>query len=291
MLEILLAILLGIVQGLTEFLPISSSAHLIIVPWLLEPFTGIGDFGLSFDLALHLGTLVAVLSYFWQDWLRYIGAGVASVRERGLGGDNDCAHDRLLAWLLLIGCIPGALAGMFLDKHIESVFHAPNSPHQASAMLLIAFLMIIMAGALWLVDTFVRHFRPFAAIDLKDAILIGMAQALAVFPGVSRSGSTITVGLALGLTREAAARFSFLLGAPLIAGAGAKKLLDALQDGTLASQAGIFLAGFLAASITGYLCIKFLLHFLQSHTMMVFVWYRLLVAFMIIVLVAAGFGG
>lgn len=285
--EILQAILLGIVQGLTEFLPISSSAHLIIVPWLLKPFTGIGDFGLSFDVALHLGTLLAVLSYFWQDWLRYIGAGVASVRERKIAGD----HDRLIAWLLVIGCIPGAVAGMFLESRIEDWFHTPNSPHQPSAMLGIAFFMIVMAGLLWLVDTFVRHFRPFGSLNLKDAILIGIAQALAVFPGVSRSGSTITVGLALGLTREAAARFSFLLGAPIIAGAGAKTLFDAVKEGTLQSEFGIFLAGFLAAAITGYLCIRFLLRYLQSHSLIVFVWYRLLVAFLIILLVAVGFGG
>jgi undecaprenyl-diphosphatase len=285
--QILQAIFLGIVQGLTEFLPVSSSAHLIIVPWLLKPITGIGDFGLAFDVALHLGTLLAIIGYFWEDWLRYIRAGVASVRERQIGHD----HDRLVAWLLVIGCIPGGVAGMLLEKPIEDWFHTPNSPYEVRAMLGIAFLMIVMAGLLWLVDTFLRHWRPFGSLRLSDAVLIGLAQALAVFPGVSRSGSTISMGLVMGLTREGAAHFSFLLGAPIIAGAGAKTLFDAVKAGTLRSEFGIFLAGFLAATITGYLCIRFLLNYLQSHSLMVFVWYRLLVAFVIIFLVAVRFSG
>jgi undecaprenyl-diphosphatase len=286
MVAILQAILLGIVQGLTEFIPVSSSAHLIIVPWLLEPLTGIGDFGLSFDLALHLGTLVAVVGYFWSDWLRYLAAFVASVRQRSLAGD----HDRLLAWLILLGSIPGALAGAFLDKYVEAVFHASDAPHQPIAMILIALLMMALAAVLWLIERRARHDRPLASVGLRDTLFIGCAQALALLPGVSRSGSTITMAMALGLTREAAARFSFLLGAPIIAGAGAKKLLDALEEGALTGQAGIFLAGFLAAALVGYLCIKYLLRYLQTRSTMPFVYYRWIAGMLIILLTVAGFG-
>ena len=144
MIEILQAAVLGIIQGLTEFIPISSSAHLIIVPWLLEPVTGVGDFGLSFDLALHLGTLVAVLVYFWHDWLRYVTAGLASLCQRRIGSDRD----RLLAWLLLIGSVPGALAGALADSFVEDFFHAPNTAHQPTAMAVIAILMMALASAL-----------------------------------------------------------------------------------------------------------------------------------------------
>ena len=147
-----------------------------------------------------------------------------------------------------------------------------------------------MAVALWLAERIAKNERPIESITVKDAVLIGLAQALAFLPGVSRSGSTITTGLALGLTRESAARFSFLLGAPIIAGAAGKKLLDALDSGGLASQAGIFLAGFLAAAIVGYLCIKYLLRFLQSNSTLIFVYYRVFLGVLLLVLVAAGFG-
>lgn len=285
MLELAQAILLGIVQGLTEFIPISSSAHLIIIPWLIEPLTGIPDFGLAFDLALHLGTLAAVLGYFWEDWQRYVRAGVASLRERSLAGN----HDRRLAWLLVIGCVPGGIAGLIGDQAIESYFHSPNASHRPQAMALIALLMMALAVCLWLAERWARHERGLEQITWRDALLIGAAQALAVLPGVSRSGSTITMGLALGLTRETAARFSFLLAAPIIAGAGAKQLLEALSSGQLAAQAGLFLAGFVAAAVVGYLCIRFLLRYLQSNSTLVFIVYRLVVGVALLALVAAGF--
>jgi undecaprenyl-diphosphatase len=286
MLELLQAIVLGIVQGLTEFIPVSSSAHLIIVPWLLKPFTGVEDFGLSFDLALHLGTLVAIVGFFWGDVVRYVRAGASSVRTRSLAGD----HDRLLAWLLIIACVPGALAGVFLDSFVESFFHEPNSVHQPAAMIVIALLTIALAALLWLAESVAKHARHLEQIGLKDALLIGCAQALAVLPGVSRSGSTITMGLFAGLTHEAAARFSFLLGAPIIAGAGAKKLLDALQAGMTRHDMLLFAAGFLSAAIVGYLCIKYLLRYLQTHSLMLFVYYRFFLGALLIVLVLLGFG-
>jgi undecaprenyl-diphosphatase len=286
MIEIIQAVVLGIVQGLTEFMPISSSAHLIIVPWLLQPITHVGDFGLSFDLALHLGTLFAVLVYFWNDWLRYLGAGLASIRDRSLAGK----HDRLLAWLIVIGTVPGAVAGFGAESYIEELFHQPDSPHQATAMIILALLMIALALVLWASEGVAQHVRSIETLTLRDAVLIGVAQAFAILPGVSRSGSTISMALFLGLKREDAARFSFLLGAPILAGAGFKKLLDAGQSGQLASEAGIFLAGFLASALVGYLCIKYLLHYLKSHSTMVFVGYRIIAGLGVIVLALVGFG-
>lgn len=286
MIEIVQAIILGVLQGLTEFIPVSSSAHLIIVPWLLEPFTGVGDFGLSFDVALHLGTLLAVLAYFWSDWLRYIKAGIASLRQRSLAGD----HDRLLAWLLIIGCIPGAIAGVLLDDPIEQFFHTPGGVHLGSRMVVIALLLMALGLVLLLGERLARHVRRLDSLTVRDAVLIGLAQAAAVFPGISRSGSTITMGLLLGLTRETAARFSFLLAAPIILGAGIKKMYDVAQVGLSDNEQLIFLAGFLSAAIVGYLCIRFLLRYLQSHSTEVFVWYRLALGIFIIVLVAFGFG-
>ena len=286
MLEVLQAILLGIVQGLTEFIPVSSSAHLIVVPWLLEPFTGVGDFGLTFDLALHLGTLIAVLVFFRNDIMRYMSAFFASLRERSLGG----SHDRLLAWLIVLGCIPGVIAGVIGDKYIEGFFHSVNAPHQPVAMLVLAVLIIALAVALWLAERMASHVRSLESITTKDALLIGLAQALAFLPGVSRSGSTITMGLALGLKRDAAARFSFLLGAPIIAGAAGKKLLDALGAGLSGNELAIFVSGFLAATVVGYFCIKYLLRFLQNNSTLVFVYYRVFLGVLILTLVAAGFG-
>lgn len=284
-LQMMQALLLGIVQGLTEFIPISSSAHLIIVPWLLEPFTGVGAFGLSFDVALHLGTMVAVLGYFWQDWLRYLRALRDSLRERRLNGN----HDRLLAWLLILGSVPGALVGALGDDAIEGFFHSANAPHAPAAMLIMALLMMALAVFLWLAERLARR-RTLGDIGVRDAIVIGCAQALALLPGVSRSGSTITAGLALGLNRESAARFSFLLGTPIIAGGGAKALLDVFEDGTLFSQAHLFVVGFLAAALVGYLCIKYLLRYLQTHSMLVFVYYRVFLGLLVILLVLAGYG-
>ncbi len=221
MITILQAIILGIVQGLTEYIPISSSAHLIIVPWLL----GWNDpalTSLAFDVALHLGTLLAVIWFFASDWARLIRAGVASIVERKIGADAD----RKLAWLLLIGCIPGGIAGVLLESKIDRWFHPAGAPVSATAIFILAAIIALLALALFAAERLARHVRELNSVSLKDALIIGLAQAFAVFPGVSRSGSTITAGLALGLKREAAARFSFLLGAPIIAGAGLKSAWD-----------------------------------------------------------------
>lgn len=275
------AIVLGILQGATEFIPISSSAHLIIIPWLFQW----DDPGLAFDVALHLGTLAALLVFFARDWVRLIRAGIASIVERKIGDDVD----RRLAWWLVIGSIPGALAGVLFESKIEELFHAPNAQHTASAMIAMGILIALLGTALFIAERIARHTRTLKQVSLRDAILIGCAQALAIFPGVSRSGATITAGLALGLERAAAARFSFLLSAPIIAGAGAKSVFSLLRDGIAPSELAFFGVGVISAAISGYLCIKFLLRFLQHHSTDLFVYYRwLLAAFVIIVAVARG---
>ena len=275
------AVILGIVQGLTEFIPISSSAHLIIVPWLFQ-WTDPALTSLPFDVALHLGTLVAVLWYFSDDWLRLVRAGIRSLIERKIGDDPD----RKLAWFLLIGSIPGGIAGVLLEGKINDWFHQPNTPIQANAMILMAVIIALLGAVLLLAEKLAHHSRTLEQLTLRDTIIVGFAQALAVFPGVSRSGSTITAGLAVGLERETAARFSFLLSAPIIAGAGIKSLTEiysaSVSGGIAQSDLVLFPIGVVAAAISGYLTIRFLLRFLQSHPTDIFVYYRWGLAILIV---------
>jgi undecaprenyl-diphosphatase len=269
------AILLGIVQGLTEFIPISSSAHLIILPWLFDW----RDPGLAFDVALHLGTLVALLWFFASDWVRLIRAGLASIVEHKVGDDVD----RRLAWLIAIGCIPGALVGALAESKIEELFHQPDAPHNPVPMIVMGVIIALLGAALFIAERIAKHQREMHTLSLKDALVIGCAQALAIFPGVSRSGATITAGLFLDLKRETAARFSFLLSAPIIAGAGAKSIFNLMRAGITSAELIFFGVGFLSAMISGYLCIKFLLRFLQRNSTDVFVYYRWGLAVLVIV--------
>lgn len=286
LLTLLQAVILGIIQGATEFIPISSSAHLIIVPWLFG-WNNPALSSLSFDVSLHLGTLLAVLSYFAADWVRLIRAGIASIVERRIGSDPD----RRLAWFIVIGTIPGAVIGALAEGAIEDLFHQPNQPIQTWAIIAIASFMAGLGILLWLADRLARHNESMQELTLKQVIIIGFAQAMALFPGVSRSGATITAGLGLGLKRETAARFSFLLSAPVVLGAGLKSVYDVIQGaqaGTVAqADLGLFAAGFLAAAITGYLCIRFLLGYLQKHTTAVFAYYRVILAAIIVVVALA----
>ncbi len=279
--NLLHSIILGIIQGLTEFIPISSSAHLIIVPWLFGWGEGLLS-SLSFDVALHLGTLIAVLSYFAGDWVRLFKAGVASIAERRIGADTD----RRLAWFLVIGTIPGGVVGLMAESTIESLFHAPGVPIQPAAMVAMAVILALLGAFLLMAERLARHVRAVEQLTLKDILIIGCAQALAIFPGVSRSGATITAGLALGLKREAAARFSFLLSAPIIGGAGAKSLWNIARgiraNGIDSVDIASFAAGFLAAAVSGYFCIKYLLRFLAKHSTTAFVLYRWAMAALII---------
>jgi undecaprenyl-diphosphatase len=282
--NVLQAVILGIIQGLTEFIPISSSAHLIIVPWLFGWEDKLIN-SLTFDVALHLGTLIAVLAYFARDWVRLIKAGLASIAERRIGEDPD----RKMAWFLIIGTLPAVVVGLLAEKKIEQLFHQPDAPHQGSAMIAMAVLIAVLGALLFMAERLARHVRSMDQLSLRDIVLIGLAQALAVFPGVSRSGSTITAGLALGLKRETAARFSFLLSAPIIGGAGAKSLLTIFNDIQAHGMAGFdivaFASGLVAAAVSGYLCIKYLLCFLQKHPTTIFVLYRWALAVMIVAVV------
>src|SRR5258708_623294 len=281
---ILQAVILGLVQGLTEFIPVSSSAHLIIVPWLFG-WTDPALTSLPFDIALHLGTLIAVLSFFAKDWARLLQAGAASIAERRIGHDPD----RRLAWLLVIACIPGGVAGVLFESKISDWFHAGNEPIHPEAMILMALIIALLGTALLLAEHFALHVRKLDTLSLKDAILVGLAQAAAIFPGVSRSGSTITAGLAVGLERESAARFSFLLSAPIIAGAGAKSLLEiyiGITTGTIAqSDLILFPIGVIVAAISGYLSIRFLMRYLPHHPTNIFVFYRWGLAVLILMVV------
>jgi undecaprenyl-diphosphatase len=267
-------IVLGIVQGLAEFLPISSSAHLILVPWLC----GWDDPGLAFDVALHWGTLLAILVVFWRDWIRLIGAGLASLRDR----EFTATADRKLFWALVLSAIPGAVVGKLLDEWAEETLREP---------LLIAATMSVMAIVLWIADRAGSKNKLEQQMTQPEAFGIGVAQAFALVPGVSRSGSTISLGLVFGFTREAIARFSFLMSTPIIFGAGVLKfprMIREMHEGSSAVSWGGLAAGCIASAIVGVIVIRWLLEYLRTRTYAVFAWYRLGVAAGIVALWLAG---
>ncbi|MGH2402001.1 MAG: undecaprenyl-diphosphate phosphatase [Candidatus Limnocylindria bacterium] len=271
------AALVGLLQGLTEFIPISSSAHLELAPWIAgwESDGLVGS--LAFDVFLHLGTLVALLIYFARDWVRYIGAWLASVRERRIGPDPD----RRIAWLLVLATIPAAIIGFALEGFIEDAFHGDND----GARLAIAAFLVIGAVGLWLADRLGSRRRELADLTTGTALTIGFSQALALFPGISRSGATITAGLAFGLTREAAARFSFLLATPITFGAGlygSRRLLTETHTGTEWLAIGV---GFAVAALSGLVAIGFLLSWLRRRSVVAFSLYRIGFAAVIVMLV------
>ena len=274
------AIVIGVIQGLTEFIPVSSSAHLELAPWI----AGWGSDGLvgslAFDVFLHLGTLTALLGYFWRDWVRLGRAFVASVRERRIGPDLD----RRLAWLLVLATIPAALIGFVGEDLIDRVLHGGTD----AVRLAIAGFLVVGALALLAADRFGSQRRDIQHVGVPTALTIGFSQALALLPGISRSGATITAGLALGLTREAAARFSFLLATPITLGAGlygSRKLVTETHTGIEWLAIG---AGFAAATIFGMLAIGFLLSWLRSRSVAIFSLYRFAFAALVVILVVAG---
>jgi undecaprenyl-diphosphatase len=280
-LDLLQAIVLGLVQGLSEFIPISSSAHLIIVPWLFNwP-----DPGIAFDVALHIGTLVAVLVYFWRDWLRLIGGAVRTLGARRLDADPDGR----LAWFIVLATIPGALAGLLGESKLDELFHGTTASGRANGVLIIGVVMIALAALLYLAERRASHLYDMGHLTLAQALTIGVAQAFAIIPGVSRSGSTITAGLFMNLKREAAARFSFLLGTPVIVGAGVKKAYDISKTGIPAGDQMAFFVGFLVAAVSGYFAIFFLLRFLQRNSTLPFIVYRVIIGLGLIALVLIGF--
>ncbi len=268
------AIVLAVVQGLTEFLPVSSSAHLVLVPW----FLGWKEQGLAFEVALHVGTLAAVLLYFWRDWYELILAGFG-VRSSSAMTAEDFTWKRRLFWFLVAGTIPGAIAGLLFEKTIEDRLSQPVPI--ASAMILIGLVM-------WWVDRTASLQRHMKQISLGDSMVVGTAQALALFPGVSRSGSTIVAGLWRGMTRETAARFSFLLSTPIIAGAALKelpKLIHMHRTGTLDMNLSTLLIAIAVSGLVGYAVIAFFLRYLQTRTLNVFVVYRVALGILILLLV------
>ncbi len=250
------AAVLGAIQGLGEFLPISSSAHLILAPW----FFGWRDPGLTFDVALHLGTLIAVLLFFGRDWLRLIGAALRPAQSPGR------AH---LFWYLVAASVPGAIMGLLLEKKAE---HALRHP------LILAGTLAAMGLILWWADRTARSTRRLESLSLPEAVSIGIAQGFAVIPGVSRAGVTMSAARGLGLTREDAARFSFLLSTPIIAGAAAVKMRHMLHEPPHPD----LIVGTLVAAVVGIASIRFLLDFLKRHTFTPFVIYRLLLAVTIV---------
>ncbi|MDP9469608.1 MAG: undecaprenyl-diphosphatase UppP [Chloroflexota bacterium] len=286
--SLLEAVVLGVVQGLTEFLPISSSAHLILVPWLL----GWDEPGLQFDAALHLGTLIAVFAYFWHDLFgmalalpRALTRVHLLLRDPESGSATD--HQARLALLIAVGTIPGLLAGLAGQGVIEDFFH--NEAHRTQTIVLIAILLAALALLLWLAERTAGHKRDIYHLTWRDALTIGLAQATALLPGVSRSGSTLTAGLFQGLRRADAARFSFLLGTPLVLAAASKAVLDAVQAGMSGSEARAFMVGGLTSALVGFAAIWGLLRFLQRASTLVFIVYRLLLAAGLLALVVSGF--
>jgi undecaprenyl-diphosphatase len=265
------ALVMGVVQGLTEFLPVSSSGHLIIVPWLFgwtDPFID----SLAFSVMLHIATLVALLIYFRADWLRLIPAGVAAIRDRSFRGDAD----RRLAWLIAVATVPAVVAGILLNDAVENAVREPR---------LVAITLSIGAIILWIADRVSSRTKDVDQVTFPVAFGIGVAQAAALVPGISRSGISISAGLFAGLTREAAARFSFLMATPVIAGAGiweVKKLATG-EAGVTVALAPLAI-GMVAALISGLVAIEVLLRYLRTHSTAVFVVYRLALSVLVVVL-------
>lgn len=274
------AAVLGLIQGLTEFIPISSSAHLALAPWLFgwedSPLVG----SLEFDVFLHLGTLIALLAYFGSDWWRFIKAGLASLRDRRIGDDPD----RRLAWLLALATVPAAIIGFLGEDLIAQAFHSNTS----SAHLAIAAFLVVGATILWIADRVGRRNRDLGGVDLPRALTIGFSQAAALLPGISRSGATIATGLFLGLDRESAARFSFLLATPITLGAGLYGARHLLTADLPSEQLVAMVVGLVVAAVSGWASIRFLLNWLRTRSLAVFSVERIVLAGVVVVFVVMG---
>ena len=244
---IIQAIVYGIVQGIGEFLPISSTAHLVLIPWLL----GWGDPGVAFDVALHLGTAAAVIIFFWRDWIKLIKAGLSEPKST----------EGRLFWLIMIATVPGALFGVALDKYMEGFRNAA----------LIGVMLIIMGIVLYYADKLGKNEVQLENIGLKRSVLVGISQVLAIIPGVSRSGITMSMGRAMGVEKESIAKFTFLLSAPIILGDG---LYHAIKIKDTPIQAVPFIVAILTAGIVGALAIKFLLNYVKKKGYGIFAIYR-----------------
>jgi undecaprenyl-diphosphatase len=262
------AIILGLIQGITEFAPISSSGHLILVPWLFDwPILNDPALNKTFDVALHMGTLVGAVVYFWRDLLRYGRAVLVTLRTRRVS-----ESDERIGWAILLATIPGVIVGALFEGTIESKLGDP---------VLISIWLAVMGVVLYVVDRVCRSDRHLDSVRPRTGLFLGAAQALALQPGVSRSGVTITAGRLIGLDRTTAARFSFLVALPIIFGAGMYEGLDLLQSG-FQGYASEFFWGFVASAVSGFAVIWFLLRYLRTRTFFVFMVYRLVVAAVVI---------
>lgn len=262
-LDIIKAAILGTVQGLTEFLPVSSTGHLI----LAEDLLGVDQdrYGLAFDASLHMGTLLALLAYFGSRWLRLARAGIDALARR-----SSADPEGRLAWLLVLATVPAGVLGLALESRIEDAFRSP---------WLVATMLIAFSAVFFIAEALGERVRRIEGIALLDAVIIGLAQAVALVPGVSRSGATISAGLLRGFERRDAATFAFLLSAPIVAAAsvrGGAGVVRDFADGTLGGNDAVFFAtGLLFAAAVGYAAIAFLLRFLAAHSLRTFAYYRI----------------
>ena len=260
---------------MTEFAPISSSGHLILVPWLFDwPILSDPGLNKTFDVALHIGTLAGALVYFRRDVARYLGAWARSVSGRRIE-----TTDQRLAWALVVGTIPAVIVGATLEGFITDELGQP---------WLIAVMLVVFGIVLYAVDRVASSERHLADLGVRHGLALGVAQALALQPGVSRSGVTMTAARAMGFERETAARFSFLLSLPVIAGAAIYAGVDVAGDGLPPGMAGPFIAGIAASAVSGFLVIAFLLQYLRRHDFAIFLWFRIAVAAVVFGVIAAG---
>ncbi len=282
------AVVLAIIQGLGEFIPVSSSGHLIIVRRLLGWNELSPAHELTFDVALHFGTLLSVLFYFRRTWFQIIRAALGGkvVRFSEAGGADanltpeEQKEERLLLWFLAIATIPGAIAGKLLEHSAEDYFR--------EHIVLIAAALIVVALLMWLGEKVGKLEKPLTRISFVDSLIVGLAQGAALIPGVSRSGSTITAGLFRNMTREAAVRFSFLLSTPIIAGAALLKAHELHKEGLPAGMHAPFLVGIIVSAIVGYITITWLLRYLQTNSLRAFIIYRIVLGTLVIALAYLG---
>ncbi|MBI2686262.1 MAG: undecaprenyl-diphosphatase UppP [Acidobacteria bacterium] len=265
-------IVLAIVQGITEFLPISSSAHLALTPWLF----GWQDQGLEFDIALHVGTLFSVLLYFYKDWLRIIANGFGLALS---SVDPTLDRNPKMLWYLVAATIPAGVAGLLFKDKIETTLRSP---------FVMGSMLVIVGLVMWLAERVAKHERTMDQMSLTDCLTIGGAQALALVPGTSRSGITMTAGLFRNLDRATAARFSFLLSTPVVAAAALKGVLDLRKHGAMDTNLMPVAIGIVVTAITGCFVISMLLKYLRTNSVLPFVFYR--IAFGVFVLMKASLG-
>jgi undecaprenyl-diphosphatase len=265
---ILQVIVLAVVQGITEFVPISSTAHLYLTSWLLGWHTE----ALDFDIALHIGTLLAILLYFLRDWLQIVAQGFGM----RYGRDEELTRNRTMLWLLAIATIPVGVFGYVFNKQAETTWRNP---------FVIGFMLVAVGAVMWLAERAGRKRRDLSSLNLPEAVVIGLAQALSIVPGTSRSGITISAGLFNDFDRQSAARFSFLLSAPAIAAAAGKALYDMHKHGGLGAILNApFIVGVAVSALTGCVVIAWFLHYVRRSSLLPFVYYRIIFGIIVLAL-------